>query len=185
MDRLFFDLIEILRIREHDRLSHIPLRKGNAHIGFVVRDLQVLHKVLLHKLILDIPQLHHHAPGPDRRQERIRILRKEHDHRILRRFLDRLKERVLGLYAHKIRVRDDIDLILTAVRADHDIVIYLHTDIVHADRIGLLVGNPDNIRLVAAESLSARLALPACISVFVPVLALKAHSKQIGKQFLP
>ena len=43
----------------------------------------------------------------------------------------------------------------------------------------LLFAHPDNIRLIIRCCLFAGLALSACVSVFIPVLTLQAHSEQI------
>ena len=50
---------------------------------------------------------------------------------------------------------NDIHLIRPLVRLYHNGIIDLFSDIIHTDRVGLLMRHPDNIRVIAALCLTA------------------------------
>ena len=179
MNCLFLDLVKMIGIGQHDRTSHISLRKCHAHICFIIRNLHLFHQIFFDQLIFDISQLQHYTSGTNRGKKNLRILCQKQDHRISRRLLDRLQQRILRLYTHHICIWYNIDLIFAAVWLDHNIIVDLLSDVINTDRIWFFVCHPDNIRLIIRCCLFAGLALSACVSVFIPVLTLQAHSEQI------
>jgi len=151
----------MLRVGQHDGPAHIALGKCGTDICLVIRHFQLLHQISLDQLVLNVAQLQHHAAGIDGGKELVRVLCEKQDHHILRRLLDGLQKGVLSLYRHKIRLRDDIHLVGSLVRLHRNRLIHLFPDIVHAYAPRLLVGHPDDVRMVPALSLNAGMTFPA------------------------
>ena len=77
---------------------------------------------------------------------------------------------------------DNIDLIRTLVRLYHDSIIDLLPDIVHTDRIRLLVSDSDNIRMIAGLSLTA--GVTGIARLRSPLFTQKRHCEKICQHLL-
>ena len=113
----------------------------------------MLHQIFLHKTVIHHLQIQTHTSGTDRRKKTVDIACQQHDHRIFRRFLDSFQNGILRLHCHHLRIRNDINLIRTAVRLDIHITHNLVTHLVNADASRLLMSYCNDIRMILADHL--------------------------------
>ena len=144
---------------QHDCFAHIALCKCCTDISLVIRYFQLLHQVFADQLIADIAQLQHDTSGSDGRKKLLCILSQKKNHRILRWLFQCLQQCILRLRRHQICLRHNINLIWSLIRLDLNIVIQLCTNVIHTDRIRLLMLHPDYIRMIATICLFAGMTL--------------------------
>ena len=113
----------------------------------------MLHEIFLHKTIIHHFQIQTHTPGTDRRKKTVDITCQQYDHRIFRWLLDSFQNGILCLYCHHLRIRNNVDLIRTAVRLDIHIMDNLFTHLINTDAARLLMSHCDDIRMILADHL--------------------------------
>ena len=141
--------------------AKVPPGKSGIDISVFFRNPQVLGQKGLYCGIPQRLQLKLHTARKNRWQKCLFICRNQDHNRIRRRLLDRLKERVLGLYRHFLGFINDIDLIITAVGPDHNRVVDLLSDIVNTDAGGFFMRQIDQIRVASRQNLLTRMAAHA------------------------
>ena len=140
-----------------------------------------MHEIITHQFIGYRLHVQYHATAEDRRQQRIHVRSQQHDHCILRRFLQRFQDCILRLGRHLLCLVHNIDLIRAAVRFDGDIVVDLRTNIIYADGIGLLMADIDNVRLVVRQRLLTGMAFLTRLGS--ALFTLQGHGKYSGNKF--
>ena len=90
-----------------------------------------IRQICQHISLSDWLRLQLQATGFHCFQQLIKICRKQQDHRIRRWLLNRLQHGILCLYIQKLRIRDNVNLILSFIRFDVNCIYELVTNLIH------------------------------------------------------
>ena len=163
-------LLRVAQAHVHDRprVAHAALgRAGDARKRRVLRrNALLLHRNpharddLVHRNAVEVEAL---AAGEDRRGELLRLRRRQDEHDVGRRLLQRLEQRVERARREHVHLVDDVDAVAAHLRR----VLHLLAQV--ADLIDAVVARRVDLQDVKAALLrerAARRALPAGIAVF-------------------
>ena len=141
-----------------------------------------MHQKLLNLAVLNRLHIQDNTPAQYCRQKRIYIRRENQYNHILRRLLQCFQQSILGLNRHLLALIHNINFLRAAVRFNCHSPINLTANILHSDGSRLLMGNKNNIRLVASQSLLTGMAFLAWFNP-LPALTLQSHCKGFGYKF--
>ena len=116
---------------ELDCLSKITLCKIETEICLFLCQSHYIRQICQHIALTDWLRLQLQATGFHCFQQLIKICRKQQDHRIRRWLLNRLQHGILCLYIQKLRIRDNVNLILSFIRFDVNCIYELVTNLIH------------------------------------------------------
>ena len=165
-----------------DGLAQIPAGKGGVNLRLGQFHAHPAHQIVLNLPVLQRLQLQLHAAGQDRGQKRLRVGGEKQDHRVGGLLLDGLKQSVLGLHGHLLRLVHNVDLVGAAVGLHLNGIVDLPPHIVHADAGRFLMGHVDQVRMVPGHHLLAGVALAA--RVRLPLLAEQGQGECVRQGLL-
>ena len=111
------------------------------------------HQVFLNKAVINHLQIQTHTSGLDRRQKCIHIAGQQHDHCIFRWFFYCFEKSILCLYRHHLRIRNNVNLVRTAVWLNRNIVNHLFPDLINRDCTRFLMIDHNDVRMILAQCL--------------------------------
>ena len=93
--------------------------------------MKTFHKIFLNQIVIYYLEIQSDTTGLDRWKKCICIAGQQHDDCIFRRLLNCLEKSILCLYCHHLRIRNNIDLVRTAVWFNCYIVNQLITNLIY------------------------------------------------------